>query len=58
MKGSELEEDDPKRSLRGRVVVGGDRMTDDMADAALFQNLGSAPVTFLANKVFGCSRSV
>ncbi len=47
VKGSELEEDGPKRSVCGRVVVGGDHMTDEMADAALFQNLGSAPATLL-----------
>ncbi len=50
-KGSELEADDANRDFRGRVVVGGDRITDEVSEAALFQHLGSAPVTFLANKL-------
>ena len=38
-KGSELPEGDPGRKMKGRVVFGGDRVTDKKYEAAMFNDL-------------------
>ncbi len=37
-------------------MVGGDKIIDEVSDAALFQHLGSAPVNALANKFLDAIR--
>ena len=56
-KNSELSLDNPVRKFKGRVVFQGDRVVDQNYDAAMFQDLGSAPATMEAAKVgdfYGC----
>ena len=47
-KGSELPEGDPERIAKGRAVVLGNNVTDQVFDWAEFQELGSAPPTMEA----------
>ena len=44
-KGSELPEGDPGRKMKGRVVFGGDRVTDEHYESAIFNDLSSSPST-------------
>ena len=44
-KGSELPDGDPGRKLKGRVVFGGDRVTDENYESAIFNDLSSSPST-------------
>ena len=56
-KNSELPENDPARKFKGRVVFQGNRVVDQNYDAAMFQDLGSAPATMEASKIgdfYGC----
>ena len=56
-KNSELSLDKPARNYKGRVVFQGNRVVDQNYDAAMFQDLGSAPATMEAAKVgdfYGC----
>ena len=55
-KNSELS--DEQRKFKGRVVFQGNRVIDQNYDAAMFQDLGSAPATMEASKIadfFGCT---
>ena len=47
-KGSELPEGDPERKAKGRAVILGNNVTDQVFDWAEFQELGSAPPTMEA----------
>ncbi|WP_288993063.1 polyprotein of Ty1/Copia retrotransposon, partial [uncultured Marinobacter sp.] len=56
-KGSELDKDDENRKYKFRVVFRGDQVKDQNWEAAMFQDLGSAPATMAASKMadaFGC----
>ncbi len=44
-KGSELPDGDPGRKMKGRVVFGGDRVTDENYESAIFNDLSSSPST-------------
>jgi hypothetical protein len=50
-KGSELRPCDPARKFNGRVVFQGNNVRDQNWDAAIFQELGSAPASMEASKV-------
>ena len=57
-KNSELDINDPTRKFKGRVVFQGDRVVNQNYDAAMFQDLGSAPATMEAAKIadfYGCA---
>ena len=49
-KGSELSPGDPKRKYKYRVVFRGDQTKDQIYEAAIFQDMGSAPATMAAAK--------
>jgi len=49
-KGSELPTNDPGRKFKGRVVFQGNNVRDQNWDAAMFQDLGSAPASMEASK--------
>jgi len=49
-KGSELAPGDPARKFKGRVVFQGNNVRDQNWDAAMFQELGSAPASMQASK--------
>ena len=49
-KNSELEETDPARKYKGRVVFGGDKVKDANWEAAMFEELSSTPATMEASK--------
>ena len=49
-KGSELPIGHSGRKMKGRVVFGGNRVTDENYEAAIFNNLSSAPSTMEAAK--------
>ena len=49
-KNSELDEDDPRRKYKGRVVYGGNRVWDEYGDAAMFEDVNSCPSTMEAAK--------
>ncbi len=56
-KNSELPESDPARKFKGWVAFQGNRVVDQNYDAAMFQDLGSAPATMEASKIgdfYGC----
>ena len=50
LKNSELPEGHAKRKFKGRVVFQGNRVTNQSWEAAIFQDLGSAPSTMDASK--------
>ena len=55
---SELDKDNVNRKYKGRVVFQGNRVVNQYYDAAIFQDLGSAPATLEAAKVadfYGCA---
>ena len=57
-KNSELAKGDPSRKYKGRVVFQGNRVINQFYDAAIFQDLGSAPATLEAAKMadfYGCA---
>ena len=57
-KNSELEDGDPAKKYKGRVVVQGNRVVDQNYDAAIFQDLVSQPSTMGASKAadfYGCA---
>ena len=49
-KGSELPEDDPERTAKGRAVFLGDNVKDQDFQFAVFEELGSAPPSIEAAK--------
>ena len=49
-KGSELAENDPNRKFKYRVVFLGNNVIDQNWEAAMFQDLGSAPASMEASK--------
>ena len=56
-KGSELKPGDPNRKYKYRVVFRGDQTKDQNYEAAMFQDMGSAPATMAAAKMadaYGC----
>ena len=56
-KNHELDIDDPKRKMKGRVVFQGNMVTNQTWEAAIFQDLGSSPATMEASRVcdmWGC----
>ena len=56
-KGSELQEGDPNRTLKGRVVFLGDRVKDADGKHAVFEELSSSPAAMSAGKfadAYGC----
>ena len=53
-KNHELHEDDPKRVFKGRVVFLGDQVHDQNWEAAMFQEIGSAPATIEASRAADC----
>ncbi len=50
----ELPADHPKRNVKGRVVVQGNRVTNQNWEAAMFQDLGSCPATMEASRAVDC----
>ena len=48
-KGSELEDGDPRKKYKYRVVFQGNRVVDQNMDEAQFQDMGSAPATIETN---------
>ena len=50
-KGSELPPGHPGRKFKGRSVFEGNRVTDEWWDAAVFNELSSAPATMMAAKI-------
>ena len=49
-KGSELQDGDPEKKFKGRVVFGGDRVWDQNWDAAVFSELSASPAIMEAAK--------
>jgi len=54
LKGSELKENDPRRKYKYRVVFQGNNVINQNWEAAIFQDLGSAPASMEAGKVADC----
>ncbi len=57
-KNSELRAGHPSRKYKGRVVFQGNRVKNQDYQAAIFQDLGSAPATMAASRAadcFGCA---
>ena len=50
-KNSELAKNDPARKFKGRVVFQGTGVVNQFYDAAIFQDLGSAPATLEVAKM-------
>ena len=50
-KGSELEENDPGRKYKGRVVFLGDRVKDQDGRTAVFEEMSSSPAALEAGKL-------
>ena len=50
-KNSELDKSNPQRKYKGRVVFQGNRVVNQYYDAAIFQDLGSAPATLEAARI-------
>ena len=49
--------EDPRRKFKGRAVLGGDDVRDEVGCWALFQDLGSCPATMEAARAadaYGC----
>ena len=53
-KNSELDENDPNRKFKGRVVFDGSYVRDQDRNVALFQELSSCPFTMQAGKAADC----
>ena len=53
-KNHELPEGDPKHVFKGRVVFLGDQVHDQNWEAAMFQEIGSAPSTIEASRAADC----
>ena len=53
-KGSELEENNPNRKYKGRVVFQGNRVINQNWEAAMFQDMGSSPATMDASRAADC----
>ena len=53
-KNFELDQDDPLRKFKGRVVFDGSYVRDQDRDVALFQELSSCPATMQAGKAADC----
>ena len=53
-KNSELDENDPNRKYKGRVVFDGSYVRDQDRNVALFQELSSCPATMQAGKAADC----
>ena len=49
--GAELEDDDPRKKYKYRVVFQGNRVVDQNMDEAQFQDMGSAPATIEASRM-------
>ena len=49
-----MNEDDPRRKYKYRVVFRGDQTKDQNLQAAIFQNMGSAPASMVASKMADC----
>lgn len=46
-----MEDDDPRKKYKHRVVFQGKRVVDQNMDEAQFQDMGSAPATIEASKM-------
>ena len=58
-KNSELADGDPRKKYKGRVVFQGNRVVNQNHEAALFEDLGSAPATIEASRMadfIGCAQ--
>ena len=53
-KNSELKDGDPLKKFKGRVVFLGNNVEDQNWEAAMFQDMGSAPATMEASRCADC----